>query len=91
MFECFERTLDHLPYGPDHCRQFVLRVTKTDAGRVLDERGLSARVIAEQSRHTPDNVAKREVFNDLFIGAKTGCEKSDDVKADLGMAPQEIE
>jgi hypothetical protein len=69
----------------------VLCVTKTRAGGILDERGLPAGAIAKQSGYTPDNVAKRKVFDDQLIGTKAGSEQSDDAEADIGMASQEIE
>jgi hypothetical protein len=91
IFQRLECTLDHLAYSPNHCRQLVLRISKNQAGRILDERGLPARVIAKQSGHPADNVAKREVFDNQFIGAKAGGEQSNDIEADVGVAPQKIE
>ena len=91
MFEGLQRALDHLPYRSDHDRYLVLRVPKTHAGRILEERRLPARPIAKQSRHPRDHVPKRKILDHHLVSTKARSEQPYHVEADFGMAPQEVE
>lgn len=91
MLQCLQRALNHFPDRADHCRNLVLRVAKTHACRILHEGGLPERAIPKQSCHTRHDIAKREVFDHQLVGPKPRSEQANDVNADVGMTPDEIE
>jgi hypothetical protein len=70
LFQCFQCALDDLTYRPNHCRNLILSVLKTQAGRVLNERCLPSGAIQEQPGHTSDNVPKREILDEHLIRTK---------------------
>src|SRR4029453_2651691 len=86
----FQCALDDLTYRPNHCRNLILSVLKTQAGRVLNERCLPSGAIQEQLGHTCDNVPKRGILDEHLIRTKARCEQPNDVEGDVGMMSQEV-